>query len=141
MSYLSALVYSFLSQSTNFDIQQFSLEIFRWGFWTFILYALPITVAAGAAMYHLDQAMAGVPLTRIDYIFGALLTFISSAMLCTFVNLALGIFIPKISGGNPQPIVNLLPWVIPPALVATAFMLVSAYPSTFGINKHERLFM
>ena len=93
-----------------------------------LIYIPPITIAAGTAMYLLDQVSSGATLTFTDYATAAVLTFSASAMLCFFVLLGYGVLYLPLIGQAPRQIYQLAPWTIPAALVATTFMLLSSYP-------------
>lgn len=99
------------------EIFSHNIQFFGWGIQTFIMYALPIAVAAAAAMFKLDQKASKSALNPIDYLFLAILTFAATAMLCFFMLLAFGITIPKYLGGTELKLNVLVPWIIPPALV------------------------
>ena len=109
----------------------------RWSVVTVLIYIPPITVAAGTAMYLLDQTSSGANLTFTDYATAAVLTFTASAILCFFVLLAYGVLYPTLIGETPQGINRLAPWTIPAALVATTFMLLSSCPRNANAELSE----
>ncbi len=99
----------------------------------------PIAIAAGTAMYLLDQVSSGVTLTFTDYATAAVLTFAASAILCFFVLLGYGVLYLPLIGQPPRQIYQLAPWTIPAALVATTFMLLSSYPRNVSAEFSETL--
>jgi hypothetical protein len=140
--YLSAFVYFGVERlvlgddNVNlFDLLQKGTPIFLgWTVSTVLLYTLPITLAAGAAMYVLDRAAANIPTNPTDNLTAAVLTFVGSAILALFVLLAYGVATHLF---DKMQWTELLPWVIPPALVAAMFMWMSINPRNLQLEHSE----
>ena len=62
----------------------------------------PIAIAAGTAMYLLDQVSRGATLTFTDYATAAVLTFAASAILGIFVLLGYGVLYLPLIGQPPR---------------------------------------
>jgi hypothetical protein len=142
--YLSAFLYycvqHFILQNASADLLLLLREgtpiFFAWTVATVALYTLPITLAAGVAMYVLDRTAANMPTNRIDNLTAAVLTFVGSAILALFVLLAYGVathIFEKVQW------TDLLPWVIPPALVAATFMWMSINPKNLRLDQSETI--
>ena len=144
--YLSAIVYYIIEVVIAGDSGQLPLSqilsentslFLQWSVVTVLIYIPPITIAAGTAMYLLDQVSSGATLTFTDYATAAVLTFSASAMLCFFVLLGYGVLYLPLIGQAPRQIYQLAPWTIPAALVATTFMLLSSYPRNVSAKFSE----
>lgn len=145
--YLAALLYlgveHFILHEptlTLFDILKKGTPVFfGWSISTVLLYALPITFAAGAAMYILDRVAANVPMNTSDYLTASVLTFLGSAVLALYVLLAYGLSTHLF---EKMPWTDLLPWIIPPALVAATFVWLSTNPKNLQLKRSEtKLYM
>lgn len=101
-----------------------------WAGFTVLIYLPPLAVAAGAAMYFLDRRLIGHPDTPIERVIGAVFTFASTALLSFFVLLPYGVLIRPLIGRLPMEIYQLAAWALPPAALATAFLLLSIMPRT-----------
>jgi hypothetical protein len=142
--YLSALFYYCVEVAFRNNSELSLLDLLRegtpvffgWTFSTVLIYVLPITLAAGAAMYVLDRAAANIPMAAADYMTAAVLTFLGSAMLALFILLAYADATHMFDDNKTQWI-TLVPWVIPPSLVAATFMWLSTNPKNLLLDHSE----
>lgn len=140
--YLSAIAFfgveDFILKDTSVSLSELLKDgtpiFFTWTLATVCLYTLPITLAAGAAMYVLDRAAANIPTNRQDNLTAAVLTFMGSTVLALFVLLAYGVATHMFSKVQWT---DLLPWVLPPACVAATFMWLSINPSNLKLDRSE----
>lgn len=109
-------------------IDQNLLLILGWGPLTVLIYLPPIAVAAAASMCFIDQVDDDDPDTLMDYVIGPVITFASTFLLSFMVLLAYGVVFLPFIGKEPDEIGQIMPWAIPPAAVATMFMVLSIIP-------------
>jgi hypothetical protein len=109
-------------------LAQHSPRFFSWVFVTVLTYTLPIVLAAGVEMYLLDRASAREPVEGADYASVAILTFIGAAGLAFFALLSYKFVMVRIVAPTPDASIavwRLLPWSLPPAMIATVFLVMA----------------
>lgn len=131
---LSILSYCLLHQETPAGI--ISENIFRimsWALPTMVMYILPVVFAAGVSMFLFDRALArpvGDPDASgadwSDKATAVILTFLGSFGLAFFAALAWVSVTQALSQQTgPVMALQILPWGLPPAAVASVFVIMS----------------
>jgi hypothetical protein len=120
-------------------LSQYSVTIFSWVLITVIAYGLPIILAAGVEMYVLDRYSSGEPLDAADYAAVAILTFVGAAGLSFFSLLTYSFVMLKIAtagtaglGVQSIQLWHIVPWALPPAVLATAFLIMAGRTPNSG---------
>jgi hypothetical protein len=100
---------------------------FLWSLSTVLLYTLPLVFAAGATMYVLDLKQTATESDPTTAATSVVLTFLGSAGVALFILLPTTFLTQKIQA-DPRVIKfwEIVPWVIPPAVIATTFMYLSS---------------
>jgi hypothetical protein len=134
--YAAVFTYAYRYQVDSLPIvAEFSPTFFSWVLVTVVTYSLPIVLAAGVEMYLLDRATAGDPVDGADYAAISILTFLGAAGLSFFALLAWNFIKLKLAGHGPGALVQLwqiLPWSLPPATVATVFLIMAGRETGAG---------
>jgi len=100
---------------------------FLWSLSAILFYTLPLVFAAGATMYVLDRKQTAPDNDPTTTATSVVLTFLGSAAVALFILLPTAFLTQKIQA-DPRVIKfwELVPWVIPPAVIATTFMYLSS---------------
>jgi hypothetical protein len=134
--YAAVFTYAYHFQLESLPlVAAYSPMFFSWIFVTVVTYSLPLVLAAGVEMYLLDRASAGDRVDGADYAAIAILTFAGAAGLSFFALLAWNFIKLKLAAAGASSVVQLwqiLPWSLPPATVATVFLVMAGRETGAG---------
>lgn len=130
-------VHSYQSFGPNATASQIVLtlltSVFMIGILAIPIFVLPITFAAGIQMYLLDRKQFGLTLEWQDLLLARVVTFLGAFLVALLPALVMAAIYARFRNGGSVPIMHWLPWAIPPAAVATLFVI----QSTFGLTSSK----
>jgi hypothetical protein len=133
--YVAALAYgaTATTDATLFAILgEHSWRFLLWGAISDVVYLLPLLLAVGVAMYLVDRTLMNDASRSVERLAIHILTFAGAAGLALFILLGWSFVLLQVTASATtaadQPTVEIgriLPWVLPPALLATLFLSLS----------------